>query len=159
MLEHLMNFPPPAGADKATAELPGAAGLSRGVSRLLDSMDYRVLTEFPLGNHRRVDIAGLDRRGAVLVVEIKSSLADYRADGKWPEYLAYCDAFYFAVGSEFPVAVLPAEVGIIVADAYQGAVVRPSPMAPMKPARRKALTLRFARTAAARLQGLLDPRR
>jgi hypothetical protein len=106
-----------------------------------------------------VDIAGLDRRGAVLVVEIKSSLADYRADGKWPEYLAYCDAFYFAVGSDFPVTVLPAEVGIIVADAYQGAVVRPSPMAPMKPARRKALTLRFARTAAARLQGLLDPRR
>jgi len=154
-----MNFPPPARADTAKAEHPGAAGLARGVSRLLDSMGCAVLTEFPLGNGRRVDIAGLDRRGAFLVVEIKSSLADYRADGKWPEYLAFCDAFYFAVGSEFPLTVLPADVGIIVADAYQGAVVRPSPMAPMKPARRKALTLRFARTAAARLQGLLDPRR
>lgn len=157
MLEHLMNFCSSAEADKAALEHPGAAGLARGVSRLLDSMGCTVLTEFPLGNGRRVDIAGLDRRGAFLVVEIKSSLADYRADGKWPEYLAFCDAFYFAVGSEFPLTVLPADVGIIVADAYQGAVVRPSPVAPMKPARRKALTLRFARTAAMRLQGLLDP--
>jgi hypothetical protein len=154
-----MNFPPPAGTDKAAAERPGATGLARGVSRMLDSMGYRVLTEFPLGNHRRVDIAGVDRRGTFLVVEIKSSLADYRADGKWPEYMAFCDAFYFAVGSEFPLTVLPADVGVIVADAYQGAVLRPSPMAPMQPARRKALTLRFARTAAARLQGLLDPHR
>jgi hypothetical protein len=117
------------------------------------------LTEFRLGNGRRVDIAGLDRRGTFIVVEIKSSLADYRADGKWPEYLPFCDAFYFAVGADFPLTVLPADVGVIVADAYQGAVVRPSPTTPMKAARRKALTLRFARTAAARLHRRLDPSR
>lgn len=46
---------------------------------------------------------------------------------------------------------------MIVADAYGGAIVRP-PMAtaPLAAARRKALTLRFARTAAARLGTLLD---
>jgi hypothetical protein len=159
MLEHLMNSPPPAVADGSTAERPRAADLARGVSRLFDSMGCRVLIEFPLGNGRRVDVAALDRRGTFIVVEIKSSLADYRTDGKWPEYLAFCDAFYFAVGSDFPLTALPADVGVIVADAYQGAVVRPSPTAPMSPARRKALILRFARTAAARLQGLLDPRR
>ncbi len=153
-----MNFPPPTEIGGSVAARPGAAGLARGVSRLLDSMGCRVLTELPLGNGRRVDIAGLDRRGTFIVVEIKSSLTDYRADGKWPEYLAFCDTFYFAVGADFPLTVLPADVGVIVADAYQGAVVRPAPMTPIKPARRKALTLRFARTAAARLQGLLDPR-
>jgi hypothetical protein len=159
MLEHLMNFPPRTMVDESAAEHPGAAGLARGVSRLLDAMGCRVLREFPLGNGRRVDIAGLDRRGAFVVVEIKSSVGDYRADGKWPEYLAFCDAFYFAVGPDFPLTVLPADVGVIVADAYQGAVVRPSPTTPISPARRKALTIRFGRTAAARLQGLLDPRR
>jgi hypothetical protein len=158
-MEHSMNFLPSILVDEPEAESSGAAGIARGVSRLLDSMGCRVLTEFRLGNGRRVDMVGLDRRGGFIVIEIKSSLADYRADGKWPEYLPFCDAFYFAVGAEFPFTVLPTDVGVIVADAYQGAVLRPSPTTPMKPARRKALTLRFARTAAMRLQGLLDPSR
>lgn len=155
----MMNLLPPIAIDESAAGHPGAVGIARGVSRLLDSMGCRVLAEFRLGNGRRVDMVGLDRRGGFIVIEIKSSLADYRSDGKWPEYLPYCDAFYFAVGADFPLTVLPADVGVIVADAYQGAVLRPSPTTTIKPARRKALTLRFARTAAMRLQGLLDPRR
>ncbi|MGF1641339.1 MAG: MmcB family DNA repair protein [Rhodospirillales bacterium] len=138
---------------------PGAAGLARGVARLLEGLGCRVLIEFPLGNGRRVDVAGLDRRGAFTVVEIKASLADFRADDKWPEYLGFCDRFYFAVASDFPLSVLPDDAGLIVADAYQGAVVRPAPPLALHAARRKALTIRFARTAAARLHGLLDPGR
>ena len=134
-----------------------AAGLVRGVARLLDGLGYRVLAEFPLGNGRRVDVAGLDRRGSITVVEVKSSLADFRADGKWPEYLEFCDRFYFAVAADFPLAALPEDTGVIVADAYQGAIVRPAPPTRLNAARRKALTVRFARTAAARLHGLLDP--
>jgi hypothetical protein len=128
-------------------------GITRGVTRRLVDMGYRTLVELPLGNGRRVDVAGLDRRGRFIVVEVKSSLADFRADGKWFEYLAYCDSFYFAVDPDFPVDLLPGDVGIIVADAYDGAVRRDAPDRAMNPNRRRALTVRFARTAAGRLEG------
>lgn len=131
--------------------------LARGVCRMLADHGYRTLCELPLANARRADIFALERRGGILIVEVKSSLADYRADGKWRDYLASCDRFAFAVPATFPLAALPADVGVIVADAFGGAIVRP-PMtiAPLAAARRKALTLRFARTAAARLGALLD---
>ena len=128
-------------------------GIARGVTRLLGDMGYRTLVELPLGNGRRVDVAGLDRRGWFVVVEVKSSLADFRADGKWVEYLPYCDSFYFAVDLDFPLGILPPDVGIIVADAYDGAVHRAAPVRAMNPSRRRALTVRFARTAAGRLGG------
>lgn len=128
------------------------AGIARGVTRLLVDMGYRTLDELPLGNGRRVDVIGLDRQGRFVVVEVKSSLADFRADGKWPEYLPYCDAFYFAVDPDFPLDILPDDVGVIVANAYEGALRRAAPVRPMNPARRRALTVRFARTAASRLE-------
>lgn len=130
-----------------------ASRLARGVCRMLVDHGYRALCELPLGNGRRADVFALDRRGGILIVEIKTTLADYRADGKWPEYLGACDRFAFAVPTTFPVEVLPRDSGLIVADAYGGAFVRvPQRGEPLAAARRKALTLRFARTAAARLQ-------
>ena len=135
----------------------GAAALARGVARLLRELDCRVLTELPLANGRRADVVGLHRDGSFAIVEIKASVADFRSDLKWPEYRAYCDAFFFAVGGEFPLPVLPEGCGVIVADAYQGVIARAAPVAPLAAARRKALTLRFARTAAARLHQLADP--
>jgi len=134
------------------------AGIARGVTRLLGEMGYRTLPELPLGNGRRVDVIGLDRQGHFAVVEVKSSLADFRADGKWLEYLPYCDAFYFAVDLNFPLDVLPRDVGVIVADAYDGAVRRDAPLRPMNANRRRALTVRFARTAAGRLEGRASAR-
>jgi len=134
-----------------------AAGIVRGVSRLLRDLGYEVIDEFPVGTARRVDIAGLGRDGRFVVVEVKASVADFRADAKWPDYLPFGDEFYFAVGPEFPLDRLPAGVGIIVADAYAGAVVRPAPVKSMHASRRKAQTIRFARTAAARLGARLDP--
>lgn len=127
------------------------AGIARGVTRLLTEMGYRTLPELPLGNGRRVDVIGLDRQGRFAVVEVKSSLADFRADAKWLDYLPYCDAFYFAVDADFPLDALPGDVGVIVADAYDGAVRRAAPIRPMNAHRRRALTVRFARTAAGRL--------
>ncbi len=124
---------------------------------MLADHGYRTLCELPLSNARRPDIFALDRRGGILIVEVKSSLADYRADDKWPEYLASCDRFTFAIPATFPLDALPADAGVIVDDAYGGAIVRaPMATAPLAAARRKALTLRFARTAAARLGMLLD---
>lgn len=133
--------------------VPGglAGDLARGVMRAFGDMGHACIAELPLGNGRRVDVMALDRGGMLTVVEVKSSLADFRSDGKWREYLPYCDAFYFAVAEDFDRSVLPDGVGIMVADRYGAAIVAPSPEFKMAAARRKALTLRFARAAARRL--------
>jgi len=135
-----------------------AAEVARGVTRFLADLGYRSLVEFRLGNRRRADVLALNRAGHIILVEIKSSEADFRADGKWPEYLPYCDAFYFAVPADFPRRLLPADHGQIVADAFHAEIIRPAAESPLHAARRRTLTLRFALTAAARLQGLEDPR-
>ena len=134
-----------------------AQGLARGVCRLLQAMDCVALAEFPLASGRRADILALDRRGAFTIVEIKSSVADFRSDSKWPDYLAHCDRFYFAVAGDFPVAALPAECGIILADSYGGECTREAPQQAMLAGGRKKQTLRFARIAASRLGGARGP--
>ena len=137
--------------------LDGARGLARGVGRLLGDMGYATLTEFSLKNNRRADVAGLDAKGRFTIVEIKSSTADFRADQKWPEYLEFCDAFYFAVAQDFPRSILPTNQGLMIVDRFGGAIVRQADVQPMNPARRKALTVRFGRKAASRLSAVLDP--
>lgn len=131
-------------------------GIVRGVVRLLASLDAVAVTEVPLGNGRRADIVALDRRGVICIIEVKSSMADFLADRKWQAYLDYCDDFSFAVGPAFPLDALPQEPGIIVADAYGGAVVRAAPRRSLAGARRKAMTLAVARAAALRLAHMLD---
>jgi hypothetical protein len=115
------------------------------------------LTEFSLRSGRRVDVIGLDAKGRITIVEIKSSLEDFRADAKWPEYLDYCDAFYFAVPEQFPQEVIPEAAGLMVADAYGAAILRESPALPLNGTRRRTLLLRFAVAAAKRLMTLTDP--
>lgn len=132
-------------------------GVTRGVTRLLRQMGQTCITELSLKTGRRVDVIALDRKGQVTVVEVKSSLEDFRTDEKWQEYLPFCDAFYFAVSESFPVEILPEDVGLIIADAYGAEIVRPGTQGEMNPARRKALTLRFARHAADRLMRWEDP--
>lgn len=136
----------------------GAEGITRGTSRLLRDMGFEVLAEFKLSSRRRADLAGLDRHGRFVIVEVKSSLADFRADKKWPEYLPHCDFFYFAVGDDFPLEKLPDDEGLIIADAFHGAIQRPAIERAMNGNRRRAQLLRFARTGAARLEQILDPR-
>lgn len=138
-------------------DLQTAQAVARGVCRLLGGLGQASLTEFTLGTGRRVDVIGLTGDGRITVVEIKSSLADFRADQKWPEYLEFCDRFYFAVPQDFPQEVLPADQGLMVADAYGAAILRPSVELSIAGARRRSLILRFAQTAAGRLQGLTDP--
>src|SRR5262245_38887112 len=90
-----------------------AQRLARGVCRALSVRGYGSLCEFPLNNGRRVDVIGINGAGETIIVEIKSSVADYRADRKWTEYLGFCDAFYFAVPSGFPLALLPEDCGLM----------------------------------------------
>lgn len=126
------------------------SAVTRGAARLLLDLGYAALPEVTLPNGRRADIMGLDRRGRILIVEVKSGVEDYRSDLKWSEYLAYCDQFAFAVSPEFPRHVLPESPGLIVADAFGGAILREPAAEPLSGPRRKALTLAFARLGALR---------
>ena len=144
----------PAAADDSPLD---ATALARGAMRYLRDLGYRPLTEFKLKNKRRADIAAIDRGGRVVIVEVKSGVADFRADAKWPDYLDFCDGFYFAVGADFPHDILPAEAGLLVADRYHAECVRPAPERPLNGTRRKHLILQFALAAAARLHDWEDP--
>ncbi|MEM6537426.1 MAG: MmcB family DNA repair protein [Pseudomonadota bacterium] len=124
------------------------AELTRGAFRLFSSLGLAVIEEFSLPTGRRLDLAGLGEKGALVAGEVKSCLEDYESDTKWQQYLEFCDSFYFVVSEDFPTSVLPESEGLIIADRYGGAIIRPSNDRKLAPARRKALTLRFARQAA-----------
>jgi len=124
--------------------------VTRGAGRLMAALGYAPLIEVTLPNGRRADIMALGPRGEIAIAEVKSGADDFRTDRKWGEYLPYCDAFYFAVAPEFPRHILPQAPGLIVADAFDGAVLREAPPSPLAGARRKALTIAFARLAAMR---------
>jgi hypothetical protein len=143
----------------ADAGLPTepARALARGVARLFAEMGHTALFEFSLRNRRRADVTALAADGLFTIAEIKTSVADFRADQKWPEYLPFCDYFYFAVPTDFPTPLIPDECGLIVADPYGGAIVREAPEVRMNGTRRRALALRYARTAARRLMQQSDP--
>lgn len=141
--------------DEPAQSRPEATVLvTRGCLRLLREMGQACLTEVTLKTGRRVDILALDKKGVVSVVEVKSSLEDFTADSKWTDYLEFCDKFYFAVPADFPIDILPEEPGLILADAYGASIERPAAEGTMNAARRKALTLRFARLAADRVARL-----
>ena len=129
-----------------------AEGLARGVCRLLDAMGICSLVEVPLGTGRRADVLGQDSKGRFVIVEIKSGLADFRADTKWEDYRSHCDRLYFAVGSEFPLEALPEDVGIVVADRFGAEIRRKAPLQPMAAGMRRKQAVRFGRVAAHRLR-------
>ena len=131
--------------------------LARGVARHLESLGFAALFEFVPDRGLRVDVIGLGPKGEIWVVECKSSRADYMADSKWQGYLDWCDRFFWAVDAEFPTDLLPDGTGLIIADAYDAEILRMGPETKLAPARRKAMTLRLARTGAERLRRLLDP--
>jgi hypothetical protein len=134
-----------------------AMDVARGVNRLFLAEGHTPILEFSLPNNRRLDVAALGPDGTIVGVEIKISVADLRADDKWPDYLSFCDLFFFAVPPEFPQDMLPATTGLIVADRFGGAIIRQSQRKTLHAARRRALTLRFAMVAATRLNQTLDP--
>ncbi len=140
-----------------------AADIARGVTRMLLRHDITTISEVPLDGGRRADLMALDARGQLVIVEIKVSRADLLGDGKWPDYLAHCDRYFWAVPAGFDltpldgVAFLPERTGVIVADRYDAAIVREAHTVPLPAQVRKRGTLAFARRAARRLTGLVDP--
>jgi hypothetical protein len=138
-------------------QTPAAFDICRGVARVLAAHGFATVYEVPLANGRRGDVTGISDSGAIWIVEVKSCLEDFRSDQKWHEYREFCDRLLFAVAPDFPQGILPPDTGLIVADRYGGEIVRPAPEHKLAGARRKAMTLRLARIAAARLQGVIDP--
>ena len=130
--------------------------IARGTRRYFRALGFATATELPLRSGRRADLVALGGDGTIHIVEIKSSVADFRADTKWREYRAHCDRLYFAVTASMP-AILPDDAGLIVADAYGAALVREAPEHRLPPATRRMVTLQFARVAAHRLHDLGDP--
>ncbi|MFM2410720.1 MAG: hypothetical protein RL481_1548 [Pseudomonadota bacterium] len=141
----------------------GAAAVARGVSRLFLRNDIVVQPEVSLRNHRRADLMGVNAKGEIVIVEIKCARADLLGDQKWPEYLDYCDRFFWAVPAGFdfaPIegeAFLPERTGLIVADAYDAQIIRPAALVPLAAARRKVEVQRLARLGMRRLMGIADP--
>ena len=141
----------------------GAAAVARGVSRLFLRNQIMVQPEVSLRNNRRADLIGINTKGEIIVVEIKCSRADLLGDQKWPEYLDYCDRFFWAVPAGFDIgplhgeAFMPERAGLIIADAYDAEIARPAALVPLAAARRKTETQRLARLAMRRLMGIADP--
>lgn len=141
----------------------GAAAVARGVSRLFVRHQILVQPEVSLRNHRRADLMGINAKGEIIIVEIKCSKADLLGDQKWPEYLEYCDRYFWAVPVGFDLSpfekpvFLPERAGLIVADAYDAEMVRPAAYVPVAAARRKTETQRLARVAMRRLMTITDP--
>jgi hypothetical protein len=149
---------PPTESPSTTGIRPQVTALlCRGVRRALADRGYRSLTEFRLTTGRRVDIIAIDGGGGIVIVEIKSGIADFRADDKWAAYPAWCDGFYFAVDTAFPIDCLPDTCGVMIADGFGAAIIRDAPSRPLAPARRRALTLAVARAGLGRLHRLDDP--
>lgn len=131
--------------------------LARGVSRHLGLLDFACVEEFVPARGLRTDVYAVGPKGEIWVVECKSCRADFMADHKWQGYLEFCDRFFWAVDCDFPQELLPEETGLIIADPYDAEIVRMGPETKLAPARRKKLTLKFARDAARRLHGYRDP--
>ncbi len=136
---------------------PAAAAIQRGVGRMLRGLGFACVTELTLATGRRADIVGLGPKSDVWIVEIKSSVEDFRVDRKWPDYRLSCDRLYFATSADVPLEIFPQDAGLIRADAYGAEMLREAPEHRLSGATRKAMLLRFAQAAATRLHGLIDP--
>ncbi len=136
---------------------PTAAAVSRGTARLLLSLGFACLSEVSLASGRRADLVAMRHDGEIWIVEVKSSIADFRADNKWPEYRWHCDRLFFATSPDVPVGIFPEEAGLIVADGYGAELLRDAPEHRVPAATRRSMLLQFSRVAALRLQSLIDP--
>lgn len=144
--------PRPDGRQSETALM-----IQRGVARLMRATGFAVLPEFTPATGRRADIIGIGTAGEIWIIEIKSSPVDFRTDRKWTEYRDHCDRLFFAIPASMDPALMPPDAGLMVADSWGADILRTAEPVGLHAARRKALTLAFARVAALRLHGLHDP--
>lgn len=143
---------PPDGRQSETALLVG-----RGTRRLLRGLGFSTVSELTLASNRRADLVALGPDGTIFIVEIKSSVEDFRVDQKWPDYRLHCDRLFFAIPESVPQEIMPEDAGLILADAYGAEILRDAPEHKLAAATRKSMLLNIARAAADRLHRLADP--
>src|SRR2546423_15414476 len=143
---------PPDGRQSQTA-----LAVARGTTRLLHQFGFSAVSELALPSGRRADLVALNNAGEVWIVEIKSSVEDFRTDQKWMDYRAHCDRLFFATTMEVPCDIFPKDTGLIVADAFGAQIMCEAPEHRLHASTRKSMMLSFARCAALRLQSLADP--
>ena len=131
--------------------------LARGMARHLTGLGFVSLEEFPPIKGLRVDLLALGRKSEIWIIECKSNREDFMSDEKWQNYLPWCDQYFWAVPTDFPVDILPEQTGVFWADGYDAELMRDAPISTLSPARRKSIIHRFARRAARRLAVLRDP--
>jgi hypothetical protein len=136
---------------------PTALAVARGTQRLLVAHGLTCIGELPLASGRRADLVALRHDGEIWIVEIKSSIEDFRVDQKWPDYRLHCDRLFFATAAHVPTEIFPEDAGLIVADAYGAELLREAPEHRLHAATRRSMMLAFAHAAARRLQALSDP--
>jgi len=149
-LSHIV--PPVDGRQSETA-----LAVARGTARLLASFGFSCVSELSLASGRRADLVALNRKGEIWIVEIKSSVADFRADHKWTDYRLSCDRLFFATSTAVPCDIFPPDTGLIVADAFGAEIKCAAPEHRLPAPTRKAMMLTIARAATLRLQSLIDP--
>jgi hypothetical protein len=152
LMDHTNLVPPVDGRQSERASF-----VARGVGRLMRARGFAIVSEVSLATGRRADIVGLGPAGDIWIVEIKSSIEDFRADLKWPDYRLSCDRLFFATHAEVPADIFPDDAGFILADRFGAEVLREAPEHRLPGATRKAMLVRFAQTAALRLHTLVDP--
>jgi hypothetical protein len=164
-----MNIPLPGIFEGASMAMPAislpvdgrqsetALAVARGTARLLRSLGFCCVSELPLASGRRADLVALGGDGEIWIVEIKSSVADFRADQKWMDYRLHSDRLFFATTLEVPCEIFPPDTGLIVADAFGASIVCDAPEHRLPAATRKSMLLRFGHAAALRLQAISDP--
>ncbi len=134
-----------------------ALTIARGTQRLLLALGLSCVAEMPLMSGRRADLVALGGDGEIWIVEIKSSVEDFRTDRKWSDYRLHCDRMFFATAAHVPLDIFPEDAGLILADGYGAELVREAPQHRLHAATRKSVTLAFARAASLRLQAACDP--
>lgn len=150
-------------SDSSPPTVLTAADVARGIGRLFARNDIWCLSEVPLRNGRRADLMGIDARGHVVIVEIKVARSDLLGDAKWPDYLEFCDRFFWGVPPQLDRGPLEGEAfrpdtcGVIVADGYDAEIIRPAALEPLAAARRKVEVEHLARAAMRRHTALIDP--
>ncbi len=163
MVDSSLALPAAGDTGPADPHLREAVAVARGIARLFARNDIWCLPEMPLRNGRRADLMGIDARGQVIIVEIKVARADLLGDAKWPDYLDHCDRFFWGLAAHLDRAVMetagfrPEACGLIVADGYDAEILRPAPLLPLAPARRKVEVERLARAALRRMVVAADP--
>ena len=157
----MVSLPNSAAHDALTDCVSG--DVARGLARLFHNQGRTTLCEVPLPNGRRADMVAIDARGHIIIVEIKVARGDLIGDGKWPDYLDWCDRFYWGLAPSLDASPLdcatrqPDRCGLIIADRYDAVIVREGRDHPLAAARRKSETLRLARLAMRRMMMASDP--